>query len=102
MTVYCAYYTVGSHFMKLLIYIALFLFVMSSCRQGNKKVIISETSKKWSQDSIKNYFRDSIAHRMYNGQWGQGDSLNDFDKFSKFILADIKSKNITDPFILGF
>ena len=88
--------------METLIRITLFLFIISSCRQGDKKLTISGTSKKWSQDSIKKYFKDSIAHKMYNGRMGSNDSLNDFDKFSKYILTDIKAKNISDPFILGF
>jgi hypothetical protein len=32
----------------------------------------------------------------------ESDSLNNFDKFSKYILSNIKAKNISDPFILGF
>jgi len=87
--------------MKPLIYLAL-LIVISSCKQNEKKSIDPVTDKSWSQDSIRNYFKDSISHRNINGRMGQGDSLNDFDKFSKYILAHIKAKNITDPFILGF
>ena len=79
-----------------------FLFLISSCGQVDKKVIHSQTNKSWTQDSIKKYFKDSIAFRMYNGQMGQGESLNNFDTFSKYILKNIKAKNINDPFILGF
>lgn len=88
--------------MKELMHIALFLFFISSCKPVEKKIIIPDTPPKWSQESIRNYFKDSIAYRRYNGQWGQGDSLNDFDKFAQYILKDIKAKNINDPLIFGF
>lgn len=98
----CVYLCVSNPFMKTLINIAIFIFIFSSCKQTENKTVVADTSKKWTENAIKKYFRDSIAHRMYNGQMGQGDSLNNFDKFSKYILADIKAKNIDDPFILGF
>jgi hypothetical protein len=88
--------------MKTLISITTFLFLICSCRQVDKKVIHTQSNKSWSQDSIKKYFKDSIAFRMYNGQMGKGDGLNYFDEFSKYILANIKAKNINDPFILAF
>jgi hypothetical protein len=88
--------------MKTLTHIALSLLLINSCRQSDKKIVHSENNKIWTQDRIKKYFKDSIAYRMYNGQMGQGGSLNNFDTFSKYILAGIKAKNITDPFILGF
>jgi len=88
--------------MKTLFAITFFLFLISSCRQEDKKVPAATGGTKWSQDSIKQYFKDSIAYRQYNGQLGSGDSLNNFDTFSRYILTDIKAKNISDPFILAF
>src|SRR6185312_3841882 len=88
--------------MKALIYIALSFFAISSCKPVDKKIIVLEPNKKWSQDSLRKYFKDSIAYRKYNGKWGAGDSLNDFDKFAQYVLKDIKAKNINDPLIFGF
>ena len=86
--------------MKTLFYIALFCFLFASCRQVITQKVDPDTNRKWSTDSIKKYFKDSIAYRMYNGQMEEGDSLNNFDKFSKYVLADIKAKNIYDPFTM--
>ncbi|MDF2188528.1 hypothetical protein [Paraflavitalea sp. CAU 1676] len=88
--------------MKELISIVTFLLLVFSCRQEAKEIIHLPGNINWSQDSIRKYFKDSIAHRMYNGRMGQGDSLNDFDKFSKYIMSGTKAKNISDPFMLGF
>jgi len=88
--------------MKTSSYITFLILLLTSSNHVDKTRIVSQTNEKWSQDSMIKYFKDSIAYRMYNGQMSEGDSLNNFDKFSKYILADIKAKNISDPFILGF
>jgi hypothetical protein len=56
----------------------------------------------WTEKTIVQYFKDSIAYRMYNGSYGEGDSLNDFVRFSKYVLKNERAKNSDDPFILGF
>ena len=89
-------------FMKSLTYIVLLLALISSCKHKENKIILSGTNKKWSQDSIRKYFKDSIAYRVSDGQFGEGQGLNNFDTFSKYLLSDIKAKNINNPFILGF
>lgn len=76
--------------------------ILASCRQTSHEKPIIKTESEWTTERIKKYFKDSIAHRKYNGRIGQSESLNDFDNFSKYILKDIKAKNIGDPYILGF
>lgn len=88
--------------MKTSIYIPFLAFLITSCNHIDKTKAIAKPTNKWSKDSIINYFKDSIAYRMYNGYGREADSLNNFDKFSKYLLGDIKAKNISDPFILGF
>jgi hypothetical protein len=88
--------------MRTLIYITFFILTIASCRQSDKNKIFVETENKWSSERIKKYFIDSIALRNANGKFGYGDSLNDFDKFSKTFFSDIKAKNIDDPFIFAF
>lgn len=78
-------------------YLIILVFI-SSCvdRSINKNKI------NWTSNQIRQYFEDSIAYREYNGQYGEGDSLNDFSIFSKHFLANIKSKIINDPNIFAF
>lgn len=88
--------------MRILICIAVFISIIASCRQSDRNKKYIEPENKWSTERIQKYFVDSIALRKANGKFGYGDSLNDFEKFSKIFLSDIKAKNINDPFIFAF
>jgi hypothetical protein len=88
--------------MRNLIYTTIFLFTIVSCKHNDENRNIVGTGNKWSSERIRKYFIDSIALRNGNGKFGNGDSLNDFDKFSKTFFSDIKAKNINDPLIYAF
>lgn len=87
--------------MRKLNFILYSAFLLGACRHVEPKADLP-TSRKWSEDSIRQYFKDSIAQRQYNGHMGIGQGINNFDTFSKYVLADIKAKNISDAYILGF
>lgn len=72
--------------------------IILGCSQpvDNKKLF------NWSENQKRQYFEDSIANRMYNGDWGAGEGLNNFTLFSKFLLSDIKAINIDNPYIFAF
>jgi hypothetical protein len=96
------HFSVGSHFMKTLIYITLILLTLVSCKQrnndktigkiGNDK-IVTQTEKKWTMKDIKKYFKDSIAYR---------DGSRKFSTYFKEKLKDIEGKNTKPMVILAF
>jgi hypothetical protein len=88
--------------MRTLIFISFFILTILSCEQLDKDKKQIKNEAKWTAEQIRKYFIDSIALRNAYGIYGNGDSLNDFDKFSKHFLKDIKAKNISDPFIFAF
>ena len=97
--------TVSSDFMKKRIYIILTILSLTfaSCKDNKTSDDKFQLTKLgWTEEQKWAYFQDSIAHRMYNGRHGAGDSLNDFEVFSRIMFADIKAKNKFDPFIYAF
>jgi hypothetical protein len=74
------------------------IILISSCSGKNNK----KKTPIWSEYQKRQYFEDSIANRMYNGEYGEGDSLNDFALFSKYMFSNIKAINIGDPYIYAF
>lgn len=88
--------------MRIYIYLATFILIITSCKQSDRNKNIVGTESKWSSEQIKKYFIDSIALRNGNGKFGNGNGLNNFDTFSKTFFSEIKAKNIDDPFIFAF
>ena len=77
--------------------------VFFGCTTKEKpKTIENYSISEWTEESKRCYFQDSIANRMYNGSWGTGDSLNNFDCFIKTLYPEIKSINKTDAFVYAF
>jgi hypothetical protein len=95
-------FSVGSHFMKTLIYTTLIFFAIVSCKQrnndktiakiGNDK-IVTQTEKKWTTEKIKKYFKDSIAYKDHNRK-----TITYF----KEKLKDIEGKNTKIMGVLAF
>lgn len=79
-------------------FILFLILIISGCSEKVNK----EKTLIWSENQKRQYFEDSIANRLYNGEWGEGDSLNNFTTFSKYLLSNIKAINIDDPYIYAF
>lgn len=88
--------------MNNIIFILLICFLGNACVQKDKKLPGTSGNFKWTQDSIKKYFKENIARGKPYEKAHSGDSLHSFEIFSKYVLGDIKAKNISDPFILAF
>ena len=69
-----------------------------ACHMGSLETTADKPDT-WNEERKRTYFQDSIAFRMYNGKGGEGDSLNNFNIFSRTMFADIKASNILDPLI---
>jgi hypothetical protein len=82
--------------------LVIFLITLTvfSCKKNRTNEIGQKVN--WTEQQKRIYFEDSIANRMYNGTYGQGDSLNNFDIFSRIMFAEIKAKNKNDPYIYAF
>jgi hypothetical protein len=83
--------------------LTIFILTLVGCINNEKTDNKPQSNNSiWSEEQKWNYFQDSIAHRMYNGRFGKGDSINDFEVFSRIMFKDIKSKNKFDPLIYAF
>ena len=72
----------------------LFLIIFISCKQRKDTSQNKETiAITWTELQKRKYFQDSIAYRMYNGNFGTVDSLNNFQIFSKIFFPNINLEN---------
>lgn len=80
----------------------LLLFLLFGCSNQKPIEIANAPVGVWSNDSIKKYFKDSIALSHPADQIDLSDSLNNFAFFSKRFFSHIKSKNLSEPLIYSF
>jgi len=89
---------------KFSITIIFFTLYFYSCKEEMKNEDINKLKSieiNWTDEQKRIYFQDSIAYRMYNGKLGMGDSINNFEIFSRIMLSDIKAKNKDEPLIFA-
>lgn len=83
------------------IFFGAFLFLSCNDKQTNQNNL-NEQTVSWTEYQKRKYFQDSIAYRLYNGAFRQGDSINKFETFSRIMYSDIRAKNLGNAFVYAF
>jgi hypothetical protein len=74
--------------------------ITQSCNDNNKTIDKIQSIKyNWTEDQKRKYFQDSVYILNPNFGGESGDSINVFEVFARNMFADIKSKNIYNPYI---
>jgi len=90
-----------THTFRLIFSLLIFTSTIT-CKNNSSSKEISYHKTEYSETQKRKYFQDSIAYRLYSGEFRQGDSLNNFTTFSKIMYPDIKAKNKTNPYLFAF
>lgn len=73
-----------------------------SCKSNTSSKGIVDQNQEWSESKKIKYFQDSIAYRLFNGDFGQGQGLNRFKTFSSIMYPNLKAKNKANAFLFAF
>lgn len=81
---------------------ALIVIFTISCRSNSSSKEIVDQNQEWSESKKIKYFQDSIAYRLFNGDFGQGHGLNHFKTFFSKMYPNIKAKNKANALLFAF